>query len=124
MPQPASWRVNKSGMLAGGVRATSVQVAPPSVVCLKNTPGATPWQSFWGVTFPLMLPVSADAAFAGPVTITIDGLGWDTQALLATGSTAAQVVAGHETQASLTLTATSAAVGGDGGAPDGADGGD
>jgi hypothetical protein len=74
--------------------------------------------------FPLLLPASADPSFVGPVTITVDGLDWDTQALLATGSTPAEVVAGHETQAALTLTAASGAGGGDGSAPDGSAEGD
>jgi len=64
--------------------------------------------------FPLELPVSVDASFAGPVVITIEGIDWDTHAVTARGSTPAAVVAQQTIQASLTLTAV-APVGGDGG---------
>jgi len=64
--------------------------------------------------FPLELPVSVDASFAGPVMITIEGIDWDTHAVTARGSTSAAVVAQQTAQASLTLTAV-APVAGDGG---------
>jgi hypothetical protein len=64
--------------------------------------------------FPLLLAVSVDASFAGPVEITIEGLDWDTHAVTARGTTSGSVAAEKTTQASLTLTAV-APVGGDGG---------
>jgi hypothetical protein len=69
--------------------------------------------------FPLALPVSVDESFAGAVTITMEGLDWDTQAVIARGSTGATVVARQTTQATLTLTAVSATPGPDGGGEDG-----
>lgn len=42
-------------MLAG------LQAMPKEVVEAARVDGATPWQSFWGVIFPLMLPVSITA---------------------------------------------------------------
>jgi hypothetical protein len=65
--------------------------------------------------FPIALPVSVDQSFAGAVTITIEGLDWDTQAVIARGSTGATVVAQQTTQAALTLTAVQPASGADGG---------
>ena len=66
--------------------------------------------------FPLLVPIATDPSFAGPVTISIEGIDWDTHAVTASGSTAATVVAGHETLASLTLFPVR------GGGEDGADG--
>ena len=53
--------------------------------------------------FPLGLPLTVDASFAGPVVVTIEGIDWDTLAVNASGSTSATVVAQQQTQASLTL---------------------
>jgi hypothetical protein len=64
--------------------------------------------------FPLQLGVTVDPSFAGPVVITIEGIDWDTHAVIARGSTPAAVVAQQTTQASLTLAAV-APTGGDGG---------
>lgn len=72
-------------------------------------------------TFPMLLPVNADPAAAGSVTITIDGLDWDTRAVLASGSTTARIVPEHETRAALTLSAVPGG-GTDGGEVDGAGG--
>ena len=69
--------------------------------------------------FPLQVPVSVDPSFAGPVTIAVDGIDWDTHAVVASGSTTARVVPEHETQAALTLFPERGGGGGDGG-----DGGD
>ena len=38
-----------------------LQALPKEVVEAARVDGATPWQSFWKITFPLMLPVSATA---------------------------------------------------------------
>jgi len=73
-------------------------------------------------SFPLSVPVTVDPSLAGSVTITIDGLDWDTYAVIASGSTAAQVVPEHETEAALTLAAVPGGPGADGGTPDGAAG--
>ena len=63
--------------------------------------------------FPLLLPVTVDASLAGPVVVTMEGIDWDTVAVIAQGSAAA-VVAQKQAETSLTLTAT-AGDGGDGG---------
>jgi hypothetical protein len=55
--------------------------------------------------FPFDVAIGADASFAGAVTVTIEGLDWTTYAVLASGSTPAQVVAEQQTEASVTLTA-------------------
>jgi len=69
-------------------------------------------------SFPLSLPVTADPTLAGPVTITIDGLDWDTYAVIASGSAPAQVVPEQETAAAVTLAAVPGGAGADGGTPD------
>ena len=38
-----------------------LQALPKDVAEAARVDGATPWQSFWKITFPLMLPVSATA---------------------------------------------------------------
>jgi multiple sugar transport system permease protein len=38
-----------------------LQALPNDVKEAAKVDGATPWQTFWGVTFPLMLPVSVTA---------------------------------------------------------------
>jgi hypothetical protein len=53
--------------------------------------------------FPHALPLTVDASFAGAVVITIDGLDWDTNAVIASGVTNADVIAQHDTQATVTL---------------------
>jgi len=55
--------------------------------------------------FPLLLPVSVDRSFAGDVVILLEGLDWDTKAVVAAGSTTATVIAEQHTQAALTLSA-------------------
>ena len=70
--------------------------------------------------FPLLLPVTVDASFAGPVTVTIEGLDWDTMAVTATGSATATVVAQQSTSATIILTGTGAPPGD--GAADGSGG--
>jgi hypothetical protein len=64
--------------------------------------------------FPFALELTVDAAFAGPVIVTIQGLDWDTHALIAGGSVNAAVGAGKTTAASVTLEPIRGA-GGDGG---------
>jgi hypothetical protein len=56
--------------------------------------------------FPLVLPISVDSTLAGAVTVTVQGLDWTSSAVIATGSTTAQVVAGKTTQALVMLTST------------------
>jgi hypothetical protein len=58
--------------------------------------------------FPLGLPLTIDPSFAGPVVVTVEGLDWDSNAVLARGSGDAVVVAEKETGASVTLTAAAA----------------
>lgn len=65
--------------------------------------------------FPLLLPVSVDASFAGPVTVTVEGLDWTSYAVIATGNTTADVVAQQSTSADIVLTATGATAGDGGG---------
>ncbi len=38
-----------------------LQALPKDIMEAAHVDGATPWQAFWGVTFPLMLPVSITA---------------------------------------------------------------
>jgi hypothetical protein len=66
--------------------------------------------------FPIELPISVDPSFAGAVTIRVDGLDWDTHAVVASGSTPAQVVPEQHTHASLTLAAVGTPPDTDGGA--------
>ena len=53
--------------------------------------------------FPFAMSLTVDASFAGAVVITVDGLDWDTNAVIASGSTAADVVAQHDTDAVVRL---------------------
>ena len=53
--------------------------------------------------FPLSLPQTVDPSFAGLVDITVEGLDWDTHAVIASGTTSGAVVAQKTTTASLTL---------------------
>ena len=66
--------------------------------------------------FPLYIPLTLDTAFAGAVTLTVEGLDWDTQSVIARGTTTATVVASQQTDAALTLTATPPATGAGGAA--------
>jgi hypothetical protein len=65
--------------------------------------------------FPFDLSLTVDPSFAGPVTITVEGLDWDTHAVTARGTTPATVVAQKSTTASLTLTGVVNTGSGDGG---------
>ena len=69
--------------------------------------------------FPLILPLTVDASLAGPVTVTVEGLDWDTSGVIASGITSGEVVAQRSTTATLTLTGTAAPGGDGGGAGDG-----
>ena len=76
--------------------------------------------------FPLDFPVSLPAALAGSITLTIEGLDWDTGKVIARGLTAAEVVKEGQTRAYVTLTAVAATdgdAGRDGGGGDPVDGG-
>jgi hypothetical protein len=55
--------------------------------------------------FPLLLPVTIDASYAGPVVVTVEGIDWDTGAVTARGDATAVVVAQQDVQTALTLTA-------------------
>jgi hypothetical protein len=58
--------------------------------------------------FPLGLPLTVDQTYAGPVTITIEGVDWDTHAVTASGSATATVVAQKMSEALVTLTTSAA----------------
>jgi hypothetical protein len=53
--------------------------------------------------FPLDLDLTMDPGLAGPVDIRVEGLDWDTTAVIASGSTTAAVVAEKPVSASVTL---------------------
>ena len=53
--------------------------------------------------FPFAYALTVDASFAGPVVITLEALDWDTNAVIAAGTTNAEVVAQRETQATVRL---------------------
>jgi hypothetical protein len=53
--------------------------------------------------FPLLLPVAVPSGWSGAMTITVEGLSWDTGAVIATGSTAATATRETTTEAMLTL---------------------
>ena len=94
---------------SGASRQTSPETSDAS-----DRPGPFP--------FPFYLPVTVDASLAGPVTVTIEGIDWDSKAVIATGSTTATVIAEHAvyTATAVVLTATGAPPGDGGG--DGAGG--
>jgi hypothetical protein len=53
--------------------------------------------------FPFGMKLTVDPSFAGAVVVTIEGLDWDTHAVLASGSADAVIEAQGMTEASLTL---------------------
>ncbi|HEY7372452.1 MAG TPA: hypothetical protein VIF57_09865 [Polyangia bacterium] len=53
--------------------------------------------------FPFGLKLTVDPSFAGDVVVSVEGLDWDTHAVLAGGSADAVVTAQQMTEASLTL---------------------
>jgi len=53
--------------------------------------------------FPFAWKLTVDPSFAGPVVVTIEGLDWDTSAVLASGSADATVEAQQMTAAAVTL---------------------
>lgn len=61
--------------------------------------------------FPVDLPISVDPSYAGAVTVTVEGLDWNTSAVIASGSTTAQVVAHQQTHAAITMSAPPACEG-------------
>jgi hypothetical protein len=86
---------------------SSLQASPESSDA-GDRPGPFP--------FPFYLTVTVDASLAGPVNVTIEGIDWDSYAVIATGSTTATVVAEQAVYSAtaVVLTATGAP-GGDGG---------
>jgi hypothetical protein len=76
------------------------------------------------IALPAQFPFSVDPNYlSGAAIIRVDGVDNDTGAVLATGSTPAQIIPQEQTEASLTLTAVGACAG-DAGAGDGNVGGD
>jgi len=65
--------------------------------------------------FPIGLPLTVDPSLAGPVVVSVEGLEWETNAVIAGASTHAVVEAQTVTAASLTLEPTRGGAG-DGGA--------
>lgn len=65
--------------------------------------------------FPLVLSLTVDDIFAGPVTVTVEGIDWESHAVTARGNAPATVVAQKSTSASLTLTGVVNTGGSDGG---------
>jgi len=53
--------------------------------------------------FPLALWLTVDPSFAGPVLVSLQGLDWDTHAVVAEGSGTGEVVPGRETRAIVIL---------------------
>jgi hypothetical protein len=53
--------------------------------------------------FPLLLPITVDESFAGPVIVTVQGIDWDSHAVTSTGTGDAVVVVQKTTSAALTL---------------------
>ena len=76
-------------------RTTSSRFTSPNIGDAGDRPGP--------FVFPFAMSLTVDASFAGPVVVTIEGLDWDTNAVIAAGSTPADVVAQHETQAVVRL---------------------
>ncbi|HZU82621.1 MAG TPA: hypothetical protein VE987_06880 [Polyangiaceae bacterium] len=99
------------------VQATVTSVSHPSLqstaqaVSLRSGDGGMPGP----FPFPIELYIGVDPSFAGDVEITVQALDWNTGAVVAAGSVAAQVVAHDKTQATVTLTATCAAAAPDAG---------
>jgi hypothetical protein len=79
-------------------RASSNRSSPYTAVDASDRPGP--------FVFPMNLSLTIDAGLAGAVTITIEGLDWDTSAVIARGTGDAVAIAQGTTQASLTMTAT------------------
>jgi hypothetical protein len=65
--------------------------------------------------FPLQLSLTVDSSLAGFVTITVEGIDWDTHAVTATAATSGALVAGHRTVSLLTLSPVPSGGGADGG---------
>jgi hypothetical protein len=74
---------------------SSASRASPYASDAADRPG--PW------LFPVGLPLTVDPVFAGDVTVTVDGIDWDTSAVIASGDTSATIAAQKQTTASLTL---------------------
>jgi hypothetical protein len=53
--------------------------------------------------FPLALWLTVDPSLAGPVLVSIQGLDWDTHAVIAEGSGSGEVIPGRETRAIVIL---------------------
>jgi hypothetical protein len=76
-------------------RATSGRFTSSNIGDAADRPGP--------FVFPFTMSLTVDASFAGAVVITIDGLDWDSNAVIASGTTTADVVAQHDTQATVRL---------------------
>jgi hypothetical protein len=88
------------------LRTVVARVSDPSMVSYgqqasPNTSDAAGRPGPYG--FPFALDLTVDPSFAGPVTVTIEGIDWDTYAVIASGSTTADVTAQQQTHASVTL---------------------
>lgn len=65
--------------------------------------------------FPFQMPLSVPSSFIGPVTVTIEGLDWDTSQVIARGSGPAQVIKEQQTMATVVLAVVVPPPTGDGG---------
>jgi hypothetical protein len=88
------------------LRTTITRADDPSVQ--SSTSRASPYAGDaadrpGAYVFPVGLPLTVDPVFAGDVTVTVDGIDWDTSAVIASASTAATIVAEKQTTATLTL---------------------
>jgi hypothetical protein len=92
--------------------ADPMHPATASVVSL--VPGdAADGRAFY--TFPMVLPMGPFPGWSGTVEITLDGRDWETDKIVASGKTTAEIVPEQQTRAALTLTAVSDPGGADGG---------
>ena len=85
--------------IATRVRSDRASPAPIARRPTRATPPIAPGP----FVFPLSLPLTIEPSFAGLVVVTVEGLDWDTHAVIASGSTTGAVVAQKTTTASLTL---------------------
>jgi hypothetical protein len=100
------------------LRTTITRIDDPSVQ--SSTSRASPYSSDaayrpgpW--VFPVGLPLTVDPVFAGDVMVTVEGIDWDTSAVIASGNTTATIVAQKQTTALLVLEPIRSGGVGDGG---------
>lgn len=110
-------------ILRGSVARDSDAVPYPAIAVVAPAFGDTDADRPGPYTLPLDFMVPIPAGWSGPVNITVDGLDWDTNKVLATGTTAATATPEQTTRASLTLKGVPGGSSGDGGS-DGATGND